>query len=671
MRKRLPILPLLVLVLLLANSAFAFDALRTPGGRVVRAPRSPWPVYVQADAIDKLTVKKVQTVTLAAIAAWNAVTDTKIELSYGGLVRQAPHLGVYIWLDRHFAWPNTDGTSRTELEWNDDGGLRQATIALNGVDYQWVTGTAAASGDSRPIADLQSVLTHQLGHALGLAHSHNPLATMYFWGTGRAGRTLTPDDARSLRFVYPATDVTESTTCDPCRSDADCAGTGRCLAWPDGFAYCASPCNTHEDCPIGTSCGAYASGIACLPNDGHCNADRAVDHTGDPCASDAACVDAELCMPIASGQGFCTSGCNSSFDCAAGSTCSPGGFCAAHGPGTDGEVCRVPGDCASAACLASTLRSGSCGRGCSGQCGNSELCGDDGFCRRVCINDINCPDGQFCSGDKVCRGPLPLGWPCASGYDCAAGSCITLSGMRFDAVCTIACDVPTDCPAGSGCSQTSKGKLCIPGSTLTLGSPCASDAACGKGLGCDKAQLWAGYGVCTTACDPFGTSSECQGGWCAWNGDAANARGLCRGTAGGGVQGATCDETNRCRGDLTCAQTEGGARCARSCDLAAPVCDVGLSCIPISGEHARGVCLDGGTSATVLSPVVVKPLVNLDGRTVMLPQVVPVAEFKPVQATANTSQKGCSSGRSAPARPDALVFTLVLGVLTARRLRRN
>ncbi len=666
-------LPLLLIGLsLLGGSAWGFDAMRTVSGRVVHAPHVPWPVFVQADAIDNLSVTKVQTVTQAVIQTWNAVTDTKIQLAYGGLVRQAPHLGVYIWLDPNFQWANTDGTARADMEWNTDGELQAVEIALNGSSdgFQWVTGTSTSAADSRPGADLQSVLTHQIGHALGLAHSHEPTATMYFWGTGRAGRTLTDDDVRGLRFVYPAHEVTASTTCEPCRSDADCAGAGHCLAWPDGYAYCAAPCQSHEDCPIGTSCGVYSSGTACLPNDGHCNPDRAVDGPGEACAADRACTQSDLCMPIASGQGFCTSGCSADSDCGADAICTPGAFCASYGTGGDGSTCRVPGDCASAACMASTLRTGVCGRGCSGTCYKFEDCGDDSLCRPTCSH--TCPDGLTCAADGVCRGPLAIGWPCSSGYDCGEGSCVALTGQRFDALCTKTCAVATDCPAGTGCATTTKGKLCLPGGALTVGSPCALSVSCGKGNGCDFADSFAGYGTCAPACDPFGTSSECSGGWCAWTGDATTASGICRAAAGGGAPGASCDGNTPCRGDLLCAQNGGAGICSTSCDPQAAVCGTGLNCIPLAGTTARGACMDGGALATEIPPLVVKPPVNVAARDVALPQVVPVAEFKPpTVATSPTTAKGCASARVASPGAGALVLLagLVLGL--RRRLRRR
>ena len=54
--------------------------------------------------------------------------------------------------------------------------------------------------------DLQSIVTHEVGHFLGMAHSHDPNATMqssYTAGTS-SFRTLGADDIQGICAVYPA-----------------------------------------------------------------------------------------------------------------------------------------------------------------------------------------------------------------------------------------------------------------------------------------------------------------------------------------------------------------------------------------------------------------------------------------------------------------------------------
>src|SRR6185369_8400045 len=78
------------------------------------------------------------------------------------------------------------------------------------------------------------VLTHELGHAIGLAHSTDPTATMYAYAhfDGR-GASLTPDDVAGVTFIYPDTGVpfvtptpTPTPTATPIGPDADGDGIG-------------------------------------------------------------------------------------------------------------------------------------------------------------------------------------------------------------------------------------------------------------------------------------------------------------------------------------------------------------------------------------------------------------------------------------------------------------
>ncbi len=65
---------------------------------------------------------------------------------------------------------------------------------------------AAGCSDAMRTVDLQDVVTHELGHYLGMAHSTDPEATMYFQAAAgeTTKRDLAPDDIAGICNIYPA-----------------------------------------------------------------------------------------------------------------------------------------------------------------------------------------------------------------------------------------------------------------------------------------------------------------------------------------------------------------------------------------------------------------------------------------------------------------------------------
>jgi hypothetical protein len=149
-----------------------------------------------------------------------------------------------LWVFRDAAWPHDDPTGSTialtSVIFNPDTGeIYDADVELNSyaVDFDLET---VGSG-----TDLQSVVQHESGHVLGLAHSDDMSATMYTSYSGRSDmRTLEQDDTNGICTAYPPGTATNcdaeprhgfSTQCtDPGDGGCSVRRVGRSAPWYGG-----------------------------------------------------------------------------------------------------------------------------------------------------------------------------------------------------------------------------------------------------------------------------------------------------------------------------------------------------------------------------------------------------------------------------------------------------
>jgi len=139
--------------------------------------------------------------TQVSISASNLgpVDCNKVEYNtYGG-----PNQNVIVFRDD--MWPyndslNTLGLTTVTFE-PDTGELYDADTEINGT-VPLSTGDPVKDG----YYDLESIITHEMGHFLGLAHSADATATMYaqYSRGSTAMRTLKQDDTDGLCSIYPA-----------------------------------------------------------------------------------------------------------------------------------------------------------------------------------------------------------------------------------------------------------------------------------------------------------------------------------------------------------------------------------------------------------------------------------------------------------------------------------
>lgn len=118
-------------------------------------------------------------------------------------------------LFREDEWPypgaaNAIGLTTTRFD-TKTGELWDADIELNGV------GSNLSIGDPIAADDLQSVLTHEAGHFLGLSHSQDLTATMrVVYDPARDGdslRSLATDDVEGICEIYPPERQPATTSC--------------------------------------------------------------------------------------------------------------------------------------------------------------------------------------------------------------------------------------------------------------------------------------------------------------------------------------------------------------------------------------------------------------------------------------------------------------------------
>lgn len=146
--------------------------------------------------------------------------------------KEGPNVNVVLFQDDDWKYRGIDGTlAKTSVTYNDETGeIYDADIEINTANN-----TVTISDDPKKIQyDLQAILTHEVGHFIGVAHSPNSDAVMFAsYSPGSISqRKLTPDDVDAVCAIYPpksgvACNVEPrggfSASCDPPGESSTCA----------------------------------------------------------------------------------------------------------------------------------------------------------------------------------------------------------------------------------------------------------------------------------------------------------------------------------------------------------------------------------------------------------------------------------------------------------------
>jgi hypothetical protein len=184
---------------------------------------------VQQDASKDIPWATADSIAQSAFAKWSAAScgsgAPSIQAQDEGAVacdrvqysETGPNQHTIMFRDAN--WPHSDQYNTLALTTvtfdTDTGEILDADMEINTAQHLIVTKTPVPSGSY----DLESIITHEAGHFLGLAHSPDDSAVMY-WQYKPGSTTLTADDVGGVCSIYlpngdRVTDQNQSGTVNP------------------------------------------------------------------------------------------------------------------------------------------------------------------------------------------------------------------------------------------------------------------------------------------------------------------------------------------------------------------------------------------------------------------------------------------------------------------------
>ncbi len=177
------------LLLLISFEAFAYQSTVNGGGKSLTWPNSQ--ILLSIDSTnDDITSGTASTIIQQSVSEWNAQSPRQITTTNSSVntVSFKNDFSIY--------GPGVIGV--TELSYTSGGSIQAAKIYLNDGDFQFKSSPGLYSSGQVYLGD---VVTHEMGHLLGLSHSEVLESTM-FYAAFPGQSSLSTDDKAGIRSKY-------------------------------------------------------------------------------------------------------------------------------------------------------------------------------------------------------------------------------------------------------------------------------------------------------------------------------------------------------------------------------------------------------------------------------------------------------------------------------------
>ena len=252
----------MVMWMLLTQTASAYDTI----GAVWPTSSMPISYTVQAELGGSVEDSAALEAIQAGFAVWAEVDCAGITFDYRGrsdaVWGQVDGQNTVFIMDS--GWPEEASMLSTPMIITNGAEIVEVDIALNAQHFAW----DIDNPDGVAWYDIQSAITHEVGHLLGLWHSSVTGASLNPMMAGHPeAKTLEEDDVEGLCSIYSGAAAASAEVGEACIEHDDCAD-GLCLA-DGGDRYCSQTCEVDADCPEDWEClEADGQQVCARPVDG-------------------------------------------------------------------------------------------------------------------------------------------------------------------------------------------------------------------------------------------------------------------------------------------------------------------------------------------------------------------------------------------------------------------